>query len=32
MRVLGGIAISVCLLASGAKSQTSGDPGAIQIT
>jgi len=32
MKVLGGIAISVCLLASGAKSQTSGDPGAIQIT
>jgi 4-carboxymuconolactone decarboxylase len=32
MRILEAIAISVCLLASGAKSQTSSDPGAIQIT
>jgi 4-carboxymuconolactone decarboxylase len=32
MRILAAIAISVCLLASGAKSQTSRDPGAIQIT
>jgi para-nitrobenzyl esterase len=31
MRVLAAIAISVCLLASGAKSQTSSDPGAIRI-
>jgi 4-carboxymuconolactone decarboxylase len=32
MRILVAIAISVCLLASGAKSQTSSDPGAIRIT
>ena len=32
MRILEAIAISVCLLASGAKSQTSSDPGAIRIT
>jgi len=32
MRILDAIAISVCLLAPGAKSQTSSDPGAIQIT
>jgi 4-carboxymuconolactone decarboxylase len=32
MRIIEAMAISVCLLASGAKSQTSSDPGAIQIT
>ena len=32
MRILEAIAISACLLASGARSQTSSDPGAIRIT
>ena len=32
MRFLAAIAISVCVLSSGAKSQTSDDPGAIRIT
>jgi 4-carboxymuconolactone decarboxylase len=32
MRIPAAITISVCLFASGAKSQTSSDPGAIQIT